>query len=134
MKIAAFQAPLLAGGSVEAISLIEDRVAWCESEGVSILCCPEAILGGLADYAENPERFAIRTDNGHLARVLAPLTNDSVTSIIGLQNSPTVASSTTQQRYFTKVESLVYTANCIRQSDSQFIQPDQQIPCSEWVD
>jgi hypothetical protein len=49
MKVAAYQAPLLATGSLEAIDLIEERVAWCESEGVSILCCPEAILGGLAD-------------------------------------------------------------------------------------
>lgn len=83
MKVAAFQAPLLPAGSLEAIGYIEDRVAWCESEGVSILCCPEAILGGLADYAEYPGRFAMRADDGHLARVLAPLTSDSVTSIVG---------------------------------------------------
>jgi predicted amidohydrolase len=83
MKVAAYQAPLLAAGSLEAIGYIEERVAWCESEGVSILCCPEAILGGLADYAEYPSRFAMRVDDGHLARVLAPLTSDSVTSIVG---------------------------------------------------
>lgn len=83
MKVAAYQAPLLAPGSFEAIDYIEERVAWCESEGVSILCCPEAILGGLADYAEYPNRFAIRANDGQLARVLAPLTSDSVTSIVG---------------------------------------------------
>jgi predicted amidohydrolase len=83
MKVAAYQAPLLAAGSLEAIDLIEERVAWCESEGVSILCCPEAVLGGLADYAEYPARFAMRTDDGQLARFLAPLTSDSVTSIVG---------------------------------------------------
>jgi predicted amidohydrolase len=83
MKVAAYQAPLLAAGSLEAIDYIEERVAWCESEGVSILCCPEAILGGLADYAEYPNRFAMRADDGQLARVLAPLTSDSVTSIVG---------------------------------------------------
>jgi len=83
MKVAAYQAPLLAAGSLESIDLIEERVTWCESEGVSILCCPEAVVGGLADYAEYPARFAIRTDDGQLARVPAPLTSDSVTSIVG---------------------------------------------------
>jgi len=83
MKVAAYQAPLLAAGSLEAIDFIEERVAWCESEGVSLLCCPEAILGGLADYAKFPDRFAMRTDDGKLAKVLAPLASDSVTSIVG---------------------------------------------------
>ena len=83
MKVAAYQAPLLAAGSLEAIDLIQERVAWCESERVSILCCPEAILGGLSDYAEDPAWFAIRTDDGQLAKVLAPLTSDTVTSIVG---------------------------------------------------
>ena len=78
----ALAVPLLAG-SLEAISLIRERVAWCESKGVSILCCPEAILDGLADYSENPARFAITTDDGQLAEVLSPLASDTVTSIIG---------------------------------------------------
>jgi 5-aminopentanamidase len=83
MKVAAYQAPLLAAGSMEAISFIRERVAWCESEGISILCCPEAILGGLADYSENPARFAIRMDDGQLTDVLSPLASDTVTSIVG---------------------------------------------------
>jgi 5-aminopentanamidase len=83
MKIAAYQAPLVAANSLEVIDLIQERVAWCESEGISVLCCPEAILGGLADYSENPTRFAIRTDDGHLSNVLAPVASDIVTSIIG---------------------------------------------------
>lgn len=83
MKVAAYQTPLLATGSLKALGLIQERVAWCEAEGVSILCCPEAILGGLADYSENPIQFAIRTDDGHLASVLAPLASGTVTLIIG---------------------------------------------------
>ena len=83
MKVAAYQAPLLSAGSLEAIELIQERVAWCESEAVSILCCPEAILGGLADYSDNPAGFAIRTDDGQLDEFLAPLASDTVTSIIG---------------------------------------------------
>ena len=44
MKVAAYQAPLPAASPPEVIDLIQERVVWCESEGVSILCCPEAIL------------------------------------------------------------------------------------------
>ena len=47
MKVAAYEAPLLAAGSMDALDLMQERVAWCEAERVSILCCPEAILGGL---------------------------------------------------------------------------------------
>ena len=81
--VAAYQAPLLPAGSPQAIEFIREQVRRCESEGVSILCCPEAILGGLADYSENPSKFAIRTDNGQLDEVLMPLASDTVTSIVG---------------------------------------------------
>jgi predicted amidohydrolase len=83
MKVAAYQAPLLPAGSMYALKLMQERVAWCEAEGVSILCCPEAILGGLADYSDDHGRFAIRTDDGQLASVLAPLASNTVTSIVG---------------------------------------------------
>jgi 5-aminopentanamidase len=83
MKVAAYQAPVLAAGSMSALDLIRERVAWCEAEGISILCCPEAILGGLADYADNAGEFAIRTDDGKLASVLAPLASNTVTAIVG---------------------------------------------------
>jgi predicted amidohydrolase len=83
MKVAAYQTPLLPAGSPEAIKLVSEQVRRCESEAVSILCCPEAILGGLADYSENPLTFAIRTEDGRLNEVLAPLVSNTVTSIIG---------------------------------------------------
>ncbi|HYO82704.1 MAG TPA: carbon-nitrogen hydrolase family protein [Bryobacteraceae bacterium] len=83
MKVAACLAPLLSAGSPEAIDFIREQVRRCEWEGVSILCCPEAILGGLADYIENPSRFAIRTNNGQLDEVLMPLASDTVTLIVG---------------------------------------------------
>jgi predicted amidohydrolase len=81
MKVAAYQAPLLPGGSTAALDLISDRVKWCESEGVDILCCPEAVLGGLADDAQCPADFAI--DAGRLEALLVPLANKSVTTIVG---------------------------------------------------
>ena len=83
MKVAAYQAPLLPGGSMEALDLIRDRVKWCETEGVDILCCPEAVLGGLADDAECPADFAIDVESGQLEALLAPLASKTVTAIVG---------------------------------------------------
>ena len=83
VKVAAYQAPLLRSGSREAVDLIRARVEWCESHGVAILCCPEAILGGLADYATDAAAFAIAADGDQLARALGPLASDTVTTIVG---------------------------------------------------
>ena len=68
---------------MQAVELIRARVAWCEAQGVEILCCPEAILGGLADYAVRPADFAIDVDGGQLEAVLSPLASDTVTTIVG---------------------------------------------------
>jgi predicted amidohydrolase len=83
VKVAAYQAPLLRSGSLEAVDLIRTRVEWCESQGVVILCCPEAILGGLADNVAEPGNFAIDTRGDQLARALAPLASHTVTTIVG---------------------------------------------------
>jgi predicted amidohydrolase len=83
MRVAAYQAPLLPGGSLDALELIRHRVKWCETEGVDILCCPEAVLGGLADDAECPLDIAIDVESGQLEALLAPLASKSVTVIVG---------------------------------------------------
>ena len=83
MKVAAYQAPLLATGSIGAVDLIRARVRACEAEGVEILCCPEAILGGLADLSEDPARLALSVRSGQLDAVLAPLASDGTTTIVG---------------------------------------------------
>jgi 5-aminopentanamidase len=83
MKIAAYQAPLHATCSMEALGLIRAQVNWCESQGVEILCCPEGVLGGLADYASSPSAIAIDAEGGQLQTLLAPLASDSVTTILG---------------------------------------------------
>jgi predicted amidohydrolase len=83
VRVAAYQAPLLPSGSLEAVELIRKRIDWCEAEGVEILCCPEAVLGGLADYAARPKDIAIDVENGQLSAVLTPLASDTVTTILG---------------------------------------------------
>ena len=82
MRVAAYQAPLQAT-SMDALGLIRKQVEWCEVAGVTILCCPEAILGGLADYAEHPTQFAIAAGAGRLDSTLAPIASDTVTTIVG---------------------------------------------------
>ncbi|MEO6215049.1 MAG: carbon-nitrogen hydrolase family protein [Sphingomonas sp.] len=83
MKLAAWQAPLLPHGSMAAIALARERIAWCEAEGIRTLLCPEALLGGLADDAEHPTESAISVENGELETLLTPLASDTVTTIIG---------------------------------------------------
>jgi predicted amidohydrolase len=83
VKVAAYQAPLLPSGSLEALGLIRKQVEWCEANGVTILCCPEAILGGLADYAANPTEFAINARGDQLSTALALVASDTVTTIVG---------------------------------------------------
>jgi predicted amidohydrolase len=84
MKVAAWQAPLHATGSREAaIRLLAAQVERCEQAGVEILCSPEGVLGGLADYASRPEDIAIDADAGELHALLAPLASDRVATIVG---------------------------------------------------
>lgn len=82
VKVAAYQAPLLAPGSMQAIGLIRQQVERCEAQGVEILCCPEGILGGLADDCARPAGIALNIE-GELDRALAPLASETVTTIVG---------------------------------------------------
>jgi predicted amidohydrolase len=84
VKVAAYQAPLVACGSmVEALALLSEQVESCESSGVEILCCPEGVLGGLADYTPQPKAIAIDVEAGQLHALLAPLASDRVAVILG---------------------------------------------------
>jgi len=83
MKVAAYQAPLRPTGSAGVISLIREQVDWCESQGVEILCCPEGVVGGLADYAGRPADIAVSVETGKLHTLLAPLASDRVATILG---------------------------------------------------
>ena len=65
------------------MGLIRTCVDRCEAESVQILCCPEAILGGLADDAVRPADLAFGVEGGRLETVLAPLASDTVTTIVG---------------------------------------------------
>lgn len=83
MRVAAYQAPLRAASSMEVVGLIREQVKRCESEGVEILCCPEGIIGGLADYAARPTAIALNVEDGQLDALLAPLASETVATILG---------------------------------------------------
>jgi predicted amidohydrolase len=68
---------------MDGLALIREQIDKCELAGVEILCCPEGVLGGLADYANRPITFAIHVQRGQLDTVLAPLTSQTVTTILG---------------------------------------------------
>ncbi|MFL6284308.1 MAG: carbon-nitrogen hydrolase family protein [Pyrinomonadaceae bacterium] len=83
MKVAAYQALLSATGSMDVLALIREQVEWCESNDVEILCCPEGVLGGLADYASRPADIALDVEGGQLEALLAPLASERVATILG---------------------------------------------------
>src|ERR1044072_1694629 len=84
MKVAAYQAPLGSINSIDImLGLIREQIEKCESEGVEILCCPEGVLGGLADYVDRPAAIAVNVQSGELEKLLAPLASDTVTAIVG---------------------------------------------------
>lgn len=90
-KVAAFQAPLETCSRENAIPLIREQIARCEALGVEFLCCPEGMLGGLADYTSDPAAAAIcwvsgqgrEGELGGLEATLAPLASETVTTIVG---------------------------------------------------
>lgn len=87
MKVAVYQAPLLKNGTMDAKPYIKAQIKRCEDEGVELLCCPEAVLGGLADYCNNPADVALDVESGQLEDVLLPFASDSVSLIIGFTES-----------------------------------------------
>jgi predicted amidohydrolase len=81
MKVAAWQMPIEATTAVEALAALREQVRRCESAGVSVLCCPEAAIGGLADDAPEPAGIAIAAADVDAA--FAPIASGRVTVIVG---------------------------------------------------
>jgi predicted amidohydrolase len=85
MRVAAYQAPYLPFGSFDAVGLIGEQLTVCQAHGVDVLCCPEAVLGGLAHESdgERPADVALEVASGELADTLAPLMSSAVTLVVG---------------------------------------------------
>jgi predicted amidohydrolase len=122
VRVAAYQAPLLLPGCMDAIELIRMQVRQCEkTERIRILCCPEAILGGLADNNPHPSRFAIATDTDMLEDALLPLASDTVTSIVGFSEFGDGGRIYNSAAVFSVARSLACTASCTRRFAGPFI-------------
>jgi predicted amidohydrolase len=83
VRVAAYQAPLFTAGCMDALDLIRTQIKRCESECITILCCPEAILGGLADNHRRPSQLAIAANTSTLKTTLSALASETVTTIVG---------------------------------------------------
>jgi predicted amidohydrolase len=70
---------------MDVIGRVLQRITECEAQNVEILCCPEAVIGGLAHESNGqvPGNVALRMDDGEFADVVAPLLDTAVTVIIG---------------------------------------------------
>jgi predicted amidohydrolase len=70
----------LPAGWLSVATLLQEPLQSSEAKGVKILCAPEALLGGLADYALDPAAIALTVPE--LADQLRPL-QSSVALIVG---------------------------------------------------
>jgi hypothetical protein len=123
MKVAAYQTPLGATISMYVIGLIRERVNWCESNGAEVLCCPEGVSRGLADYANRPNDIAIDVEAGELQALLAPLLVTVSLSFWGSRRLTDLADSIIPRRSFTKEPLQVFIASCTRRSTNRFTRP-----------
>ncbi|WP_264039042.1 carbon-nitrogen hydrolase family protein [Mycolicibacterium hodleri] len=81
--VAAYQGPYLPFGSMDAVELIREQLTECERIGVDLLCCPEAILGGLAHESDGQIPHDVAVSVEELRRLLAPLTSSPVATVVG---------------------------------------------------
>lgn len=65
------------------MAAIQEQVLRCESLGVSVLCCPEAFLGGLADYSRDPVNSALQVSRGDLDPIADAVGVEGLTTIFG---------------------------------------------------
>ncbi len=79
--------PVRACYGVDALDHVRARVRECEDAGVSLMCCPEGALGGLADYVDAPDDIVIPSDSKSLASYLRPLVSKTVAVVVGFTES-----------------------------------------------
>lgn len=83
VKVAAYQGPYLPFGSMDAVELIREQLTQCEHTDVDLMCCPEAILGGLAHEADGQSPHDVAVSVKELRRLVAPLTSSPVATVVG---------------------------------------------------
>jgi predicted amidohydrolase len=85
MRVAAYQAPYRpypARGGAELVLAFLDRA---RSDGVEVVCCPEALIGELANETDgdSPSTVALSVADGELDAAIAPLLGWGMTIVVG---------------------------------------------------
>lgn len=85
MRVAAYQAPYRpypARGGAELVLAFLDRA---RTQGVELLCCPEALIGELANETDGdtPSTVALSVADGELEEAIAPLFGWGMTIVVG---------------------------------------------------
>ena len=83
MRVAAFQGPYLPFGSGDVVELIEGQLEQCEREDIDLLCCPEALLGGLPYELDGQSPSDVAVSVKELHPHLAPVMSSPVASVVG---------------------------------------------------
>lgn len=83
VKVAAWQAPLAVRDPDHVVARLRAQLERCEAAGVEVLCCPETVLGGLANGAPDPGRFAVGPTERALLEILAPVLATPVVLVVG---------------------------------------------------
>jgi predicted amidohydrolase len=85
MRVAAFQAPYRDYPAAGGAELVVPHLDRARAEGVELLCCPEALIGELANESDgdSPSAVALSVADGELDDAVAPLLGWGMTIVVG---------------------------------------------------
>ncbi len=85
MRVAAYQAPYRDYPAADGAELVAARLLGLRDRGVDVLCCPEALIGELANESDgdSPASVSLCVSKGELADALAPLFGSGMTIVVG---------------------------------------------------
>jgi len=85
MRVAAYQAPYRPFPALGGAELVAAHLDRAQAEGGEIVCCPEALIGELANESDgdSPATVALSIVDGELNAALAPLMGWNMTIVVG---------------------------------------------------
>jgi predicted amidohydrolase len=85
VRVAAYQAPYRPYPAAGGVELVLARLDQARTDGVELLCCPEALIGELANETDgdSPSTVALSVVDGELDAAIAPLLGWGMTIVIG---------------------------------------------------
>ena len=85
MRVAVFQAPYRDYPARGGAELVVPYLEHAQAEGVELVCCPEALIGELANESDGdtPEAVALSVEDGEVDEAIAPLLGWGMTIVVG---------------------------------------------------